>query len=183
MDYTSSGRLENLLASVTLGLHDDTTVALEEAIGLTGSGPAAVLALGEFLGGANVGQLADVLGLTHSGAVRVVAQLERSGLAERRSATDRRSVEVRLTATGRRRARKARAARTAVLRQALTELDATDAATLEHVLELLVASRVRARMRQRAEGHAGPWWCRTCDFTACGRPVGRCPAHNAAVGE
>ena len=66
-------RLENLLASLALGLHDDAARALEAATGLTGSGPTALLALDEFVGGANVGRLADVLGLTHSGAVRLVA--------------------------------------------------------------------------------------------------------------
>ena len=39
----------------------------------------ALLALEEFLGDAHVGRLADVLGLTHSGAVRLVTQLERDG--------------------------------------------------------------------------------------------------------
>ena len=57
----------------------------------------ALLALEEFLGDAHVGRLADVLGLTHSGAVRLVGQLERDGLAERRTGADRRRVEVRLT--------------------------------------------------------------------------------------
>jgi DNA-binding MarR family transcriptional regulator len=176
----TSPRLENLLASLTLGLHDDTTASLEEATGLTGSGPAAVLALDEFLGGANVRRLADVLGLTHSGAVRLVAQLDRAGLAERRTGPDRRTIEVRLTAAGRRRARRARAARATVLRHALTDLDADEAASLEHLLERVVAARVRARIERRAEGHAGPWWCRTCDFSACGRPAGHCPAQIAA---
>src|SRR5215218_1432718 len=96
-------RLENLLAAFALGLHDDTTRALENATELSGSGPAALLALDEFLDGANVGRLADVLGLTHSGAVRLVALLEGQGMVERWVGEDRRSVEVRLTNAGRRR--------------------------------------------------------------------------------
>ena len=97
-------RLANLLAALPLGLHDDMTRALETATQLSGSGPTGLLALDEFLGGANVGRLADVLGLTHSGAVRLVALLEQEGLAERWAGDDRRYVEVRLTSMGRRRA-------------------------------------------------------------------------------
>ena len=97
-------RLENLLAALALGLHDDTTRELETATQLSGSGPTTLLALDEFLGGANIGRLADVLGLTHSGAVRLVALLEAEGLAERWAGEDRRNVEVKLTSAGRRRA-------------------------------------------------------------------------------
>ena len=46
---------------------------------MSGSATAALLALEEFLGDAHVGRLADVLGLTHSGAVRLVTQLETRG--------------------------------------------------------------------------------------------------------
>ncbi|HRI97152.1 MAG TPA: MarR family transcriptional regulator, partial [Nocardioides sp.] len=90
-------RLDNLLASLTLNLADEGRVALEEAAGLSGSAALALLALEEFLGDAHVGRLAEVMGVTHSGAVRLVTHLEREGLAERRSGADRRRVEVRLT--------------------------------------------------------------------------------------
>jgi DNA-binding MarR family transcriptional regulator len=175
-------RLTNLLASATLGVHDDAARALEQASGLSGSGPAALLALEEFLGGTPIGRLAEALGLTHSGAVRLVALLERDGLAERRpGSADRRQVEVHLTATGRSRAAAARAAREAVLVETLSGLDAAEAAALETLLEKLVAARVTARMARRRSGEGFAWWCRTCDFTACGRPAGRCPAQVTAA--
>jgi len=176
-------RLTNLLASATLGVHDDAARALQEASGLAGSGPAALLALEEFLGGTPIGRLADALGLTHSGAVRLVALLERDGLAERRpGAGDRRQVEVHLTAAGRTRAAAARSAREAVLVETLGGLAAGDAARLEALLEQVVAARVAARMARRRAGEpGGAWWCRTCDFAACGRPEGRCPAQARAA--
>jgi DNA-binding MarR family transcriptional regulator len=176
-------RLENLLASLSLNLADESQQAMERASGLAGSGTAGLLALGEFLGGAHVGMLADVLGLTHSGAVRMVALLEKEGLAERRPGHDRRQVEVRLTPRGRRVAKRARDARSGVLAQALADLDADEAAQLEALLDRLVRARVRARMERRRAGEpAGAWWCRTCDLVACGRPEGRCPAQLSAVG-
>jgi DNA-binding MarR family transcriptional regulator len=140
----------------------------------------ALLALEEFLGDAHVGRLADVLGLTHSGAVRLVSQLEAAGLAERRTGTDRRRVEVRLTEHGRRRARQARRARDAVVHRATTGLTVDEATTLEALLDKLVRARVEARVERRRAGESGAWWCRTCDFAACGRPEGRCPAQVTA---
>ncbi len=182
MANTRTTRLENLVAALALGLHDDGTHAVEAATGLTGSGPAALLALDEFLDRANVAHIADVLGLTHSGAVRLVALLEAEGLAERWVGEDRRTVEVALTAEGRRRAARARVARSDVVGRVLDGVDASDAAVLERLMGDLVAAGVRARMHERADGgEGGAWWCRACDFGACGRPQGRCPAQTAAA--
>jgi MarR family transcriptional repressor of emrRAB len=173
-------RLDNLLAALALNLGEETTAALERASGLTGSAATALLALEEFLGGAHVGRLADVLGLTHSGAVRLVTQLEREGLAQRRAGDDRRRVEIRLTARGRRVAQEARRARAEVLHQATSRLTGAEADTLEVLLDKLVSGRVESRVDNRRAGESAAWWCRTCDFAACGRPESRCPAQVTA---
>jgi DNA-binding MarR family transcriptional regulator len=176
-------RLDNLLSASSLGLVDDGNRALEQATGLAGAGPVALLALDEFLAGTTVGRLAEVLDLTHSGAVRLVTQLEGMGLVTRRAGSDRRRVEVTLTAAGRRRARAGRAARDDMVRTTTAGLDADDAAMLERLLERLVEARTAARIDRRRAGERGPWLCRTCDMTACGRPEGRCPAQRTtAVG-
>lgn len=181
VDASRKPRLENLLASLSLNLTVESTTALEDVSGLSGSAAVALLALDEFLGDAHVGRLAEVLGVTHSGAVRLVSQLEAKGLAKRRSGDDRRRVEVRLTPAGRRRAAAARTARDAVIRQSITRLDTNEAATLETLLTTMVATRVAARMDQRHRGvPVGAWWCRTCDFTACGRAQSNCPAQATA---
>ncbi len=174
-------RLENLLASLSLNLAEESQTALERAAGLTGSATIALLTLEEILGDAHVGRIAAVLGLTHSGAVRLVSQLERSGLAERRSGADRRRVEVTLTPAGRRRAEEARAARDAVVRQATAGLTGDEATLLEGLLAKLVEARVASRIERRQAGESGAWWCRTCDFAACGRPEGLCPAQETAA--
>jgi DNA-binding MarR family transcriptional regulator len=174
-------RLENLLAALALNLAEESQTALECASGLTGSATAALLALEEFLGDAHVGRLADVLGLTHSGAVRLVTQLERDGLAERRAGADRRRVQVRLTGAGRRRARAAREARHQVIQQATGGLSREEGESLERLLDKVVRARVASRVERRKAGESGAWWCRTCDFAACGRPEGRCPAQVTAA--
>jgi MarR family transcriptional repressor of emrRAB len=181
MKASVNPRLDNLLVALSLGLTDEGNAAMERASGLTGAAPAALLALEEFLEGATVGRLAEVLDLTHSGAVRLVTQLETAGLATRRPGADRRQVEVRLTSAGRRRAQEARAARDDVVATTTSGLTRSEAATLEGLLAQLVAARVAARVERRREGKRGPWLCRTCDLTACGRPEGRCPAQVTAA--
>jgi DNA-binding MarR family transcriptional regulator len=181
MALVTHPRLDNLLASLSLNLAEESVAALERAAGLTGSATAALLALDEFLDGSHVGRLADALGLTHSGAVRLVSQLEAEGLAVRRAGADRRRVEVGLTTRGRRRARAARAARDALVRETTGGLDQDEAATLERLLAKLIEARVAARVAERRAGRSSAWWCRTCDFRACGRSEGRCPAHATAA--
>ena len=173
-------RMENLLASLSLNLADEAASALERASGLAGSAKEALLALDEFLGEAHVGRLASVLGLTHSGAVRLVSQLEAEGLALRRTGADRRRVEVRLTARGRQRATAARAARDATVQETTGGLNEEEASALEGLLAKLVEARVAIRMESRKKGGSGAWWCRSCDFIACGRPEGHCPAQATA---
>ncbi|GAB3589473.1 hypothetical protein GCM10027446_01970 [Angustibacter peucedani] len=176
-------RLDNLLASLSLNLAADGQEALERASGVVGSAAVALLALDEFANGVHVGRLASVLGLTHSGAVRVVSQLEAEGLAGRRPGADRRRVEVRLTAKGRRRARTARRARDEVVVDVAAGLSAGQRRALEPLLDRLVGARVEQRLARRAQGDAPAWWCRACDFAACGRPDGRCPAQATAARE
>ncbi|MBV9197406.1 MAG: winged helix-turn-helix transcriptional regulator [Solirubrobacterales bacterium] len=181
MALATHPRLENLLASLSLNLAEEAGAALERASGLTGSPAAALLALAEFMEDSHVGRLADALGLTHSGAVRLVGKLEADGLLVRRHGADRRRVEVRLTARGRRRARAARAARDAVVRAATRGLDEDEAATLEGLLAKLIEARVTVRVAERGAGASMAWWCRTCDFSACGRAEGRCPAQTTVA--
>ncbi|WP_460715815.1 MarR family transcriptional regulator [Nocardioides dilutus] len=174
-------RLDNLLASLSLNLAEESRFAMAEASGLAGNAALALLALDEFLGDSHVGRLAEVMGLTHSGAVRLVTQLEGERLAERRTGADRRRVEVRLTAAGRRTAAAARAARDAVVRETTSALSEAEAAHLEGLLSKLVEARVAVRVKRRRDhGDSPAWWCRTCDFSACGRPAGRCPAQVTA---
>ena len=51
---------------------------------------------------------------------------------------------------------------------------------LEGLLVKLVEARVASRIERRKAGESGAFWCRTCDFAACGRPEGRCPAQVTA---
>lgn len=181
MSARATARLSNLLAALTLNLAEETAAAMEAAAGVKGAAAPALLALNEFLGDAHVGRLADALGLTHSGAVRLAAQLEQEGLVQRRRGVDRRRVEIALTPVGRRRAARARRARDQVIEDTIADLDSAQVASLEALLNQLVLTRVATRTARRRAGATGPWWCRTCDFSACGRETGRCPAHTTTL--
>jgi MarR family transcriptional regulator, negative regulator of the multidrug operon emrRAB len=181
MSTRATARLSNLLAALTLNLAAEGAEAMETAAGVKGAAAPALLALDEFLGSAHIGRLADALGLTHSGAVRLADQLEQEGLIRRRRGVDRRRVEIALTPVGRRRAARARSARDQVIEDTIADLDAGQVASLEALVDQLVRTRVATRIARRSGSGTGPWWCRTCDFSACGRNTGRCPAHATAT--
>ena len=122
--------------------------------------------------------LRSAIGLTHSGAVRLVDRLAESGLVERRPGQDGRSVAVMLTPRGRRVAERTMAARAAVIDELLDRLGPAERAALVPLLERLVGAVTERRLAARVAGRppSGGWLCRLCDFDACGRPAGRCPA-------
>lgn len=161
------------------------SAAVSEAAGRGGQAPAALVALHEFSNGRPIEQVRSVLGLTHSATVRLVDALEADGLVVRRpSADDRRSIAVTLTAAGRRRADRIAQARREAVEAGLAALDHDDQRALTRLMERLVSDTTALRLRERQEGTdpAHGWLCRLCDFDACGRGQGRCPAV-AAVAE
>ena len=163
----------NVVGAMTLAVADHLRGATEDAAGLGGVLPAALVALHEFAGGQPIEFLAGALRVTHSRAVRVVDRLEEAGLARRAAApADGRAVSVALTAAGQRRAARVLAARSAVIEDALGGLSANEreqlAALAGRVLERFAHSRVDARQI-----------CRLCDAHACGHHEGRCPVTNA----
>ena len=94
------------------------------------SAPAALSALEGYLGGEPIDALRQMLGLTHSGAVRLVDRLAAPGSPSAgRGATGAR-VAVALTPAGERRREAVRTAREAALEDALAVLSADERATL-----------------------------------------------------
>jgi len=159
----------NVVGAVAVALGDRLRVATEEASGLAGVLPAALVSLHEFAGGRPIEVLAGALRVTHSRAVRVVDQMESASLARRRAAPDdRRAVLVELTPAGRRVAGRVMRARAAVIEDALDGLSAAERELLAglsaHLLSRLAHSRRDARQI-----------CRMCDVQACGHHEGRCP--------
>jgi DNA-binding MarR family transcriptional regulator len=172
-------RLANLLGAWSLAVSDRITAAAALAAGRGGQAPAALVALDEFAEGSTIEQLSGVLGLTHSATVRLIDALGADGhVARRRRTGDGRAVAVRLTASGRAAARRITRARAEAVKGALAGLSEAQRRSLTAMAERLTADLAGLRLEERAEGTApaGGWMCRLCDFGACGRPEGRCPA-------
>ena len=87
-----------------------------------------------------------------------------------------------LTPAGRRAARRVLAARREVVHGTLEGLSEQDRRSLMRLAEVLTAQLVDLRLAERALENppSSGWLCRLCDFGACGRPDGLCPAANRA---
>lgn len=154
-----------------------------EQTGLDTAATDALVALLDFTPSGPVQMLSRTIGLTHSGTVRLVDRLAAEGLVTRTAGADARSRSVVLTASGRRLARRARGARERAVTQLLDGLSDRERAALERAAGRLVSAITEQRLAQRARGELprGGALCRICDFGACGRPDGDCPAAGTAA--
>jgi DNA-binding MarR family transcriptional regulator len=164
----------NRLGALALAVTDRTSEAVTGAATHSDSVAAALSALHHILDGPSIDRLRQVLGLTHSGAVRLVDRLERAGYARRRPGPDARTTVVVLTASGRRAAARVTAARAEVLDAALAALSPAERDTLDELVGKVLVGMMR-------EPGATLWTCRLCDTEACGRYTGQCPIGRAAA--
>lgn len=175
-------RLANLLGTVATELADRVHAATVEAAQLDGSAPAALVALLDFSPDGSVHALSQIVGLTHSGGVRLVNRLVGAGFVERGPGSDARSITVGLTRQGRSVAHQVRDQRSAAIRNAMADLSDQQRDGLLQTCEVLITTFTQDRLAQRAAGErpAAGALCRMCDFDACGRRRGRCPAARTA---
>jgi DNA-binding MarR family transcriptional regulator len=172
-------RLSNLLGAWALAVSDRVGAAAATSAGRGGQAPAALVALHQFAHGSTIEELRGVLGLSHSAAVRLIDGLVDDGhVARGRARGDRRSVTLELTASGRSAARRIIAARQSAIEPTLEGLTQAERRSLTRLAERLAGDVAELRLAERRRGAppAGGWLCRLCDFGACGRSEGRCPA-------
>jgi MarR family transcriptional repressor of emrRAB len=177
-------RLTNLVGALVLALGERVRAATELATGQPAGGPAVLVTLDERARGASVDEIRQVVGLSPSGGVRLVDRLAQAGLVARRPGPDGRTLSVELTGAGRQAAARARSARATAVAEVLDVLEPGQRAALTTLVEDLLAALTRQRLDQRARGLVPPdgWLCRLCDFDACGRSDGRCPAARVVSG-
>lgn len=157
-------RTADVLGAVALALTD----RLSEAVGMPMSDAAALSALRHVLGSPSIQVLGEVVGISHSGAVRLVDRLAAAGHVTRAPGPDGRTTAVTLTAAGTAAATAVSAARRAVLDAALAGLRPEDLTILDRILGELAVGMMRGPGATR-------WICRLCDTGACGRYRGSCP--------
>ncbi len=179
----SDARLANLLGALATGVSDGMHDAMCDAAQTDAVSASALVALLEFSPRGSVQTLSEVVGLTHSGAVRLVDRLVLAGYVVRGQGQDGRSREITLTTRGATLARRVRRARERAIAQTLESFSTTERAHLTELCERLVGALTRQRLEQRAAGVAptGGALCRTCDFVACGRDSEWCPAAQVAA--
>jgi DNA-binding MarR family transcriptional regulator len=178
----SRARLVNLLGAVAIGLGDAIDESVAGATSLDRAASTALVAMLDFTPAGSVRTLSQVVGLTHSGAVRLVDRLVAAGHVRREPGADARSRAISLTPSGRRTARAARRARQRALEQVVDGLPPHDQDALAVLAPQVVGRLTSLRLEQRAAGRApaGGALCRLCDFTACGRAQRACPAQRTA---
>ncbi len=182
MGNSKDARLANLLGAVAVGVHDAVADAIAAAVGLDPASSTALVAMLDFTPAGSVRRLSQVVGLTHSGTVRLVDRLVALGYVTRRAGGDARSRSISLTPAGRRIALRARRARRTALERSVASLSPVERDSLTELSVALVERLTAARLAQRSAGEppAGGALCRLCDFTACGRAAGNCPAAGVA---
>jgi DNA-binding MarR family transcriptional regulator len=152
--------------------------ATDAASGHGAAAPAALVGLLRFRDGCSMDELADMVGLTPSGAVRLVDRLVAAGQLRRRPGTDARSVAIELTGRGRTAAHRIADARAETIEAVLDPLTPAERADLARLHAKLLTRVTTDRLAARQRGTPPPagWLCRLCDPDACGRPRGSCPA-------
>lgn len=163
----------NALAAFVVALTDRLDGATHDVSGHRGALNAALTYLRQEPD-IGVEALRAPLGLSQPAAVRLVAQLERDGLATKTGGDDdRRRIAIRLTPAGRRTADALLRARRAAVTAALGGLSGRDARTLARI-----AGRVTHQLADSWE--AEQRICRLCDTAAC--PSDRCPTTTTEEG-
>ena len=164
--------MSQLLAVLALAVSDRVRDAAVSASRQDGAGPAALVHLHAYPGGSVI-DLQHVVRLTQTGAVRLVERLVDAGLVERRAGRDRRTHALWLTASGSEAVGQILVERAAAVAPVLQDLAPADAATLERLLERLVAGLADDRPGALTV-------CRLCDRESCCSGPG-CPlAHTGA---
>jgi MarR family transcriptional regulator, negative regulator of the multidrug operon emrRAB len=178
-----TSRLSNLLGALSLAVADQIREATEQAAGVSDAGPAALVSLRESPSERTIEELRLLVGLTHSGGVRLVDRLSDLGYVTRRLRPPGRSVVVTLTPDGVAAADRIERARAEVLDRAIRSLSESEQDLLASTVSTVISDIARDRLARRAAGRPpqGGALCRMCDFTACGRDFGRCPAQAAAA--
>lgn len=148
--------LHNKLAALALAVTDAT---LEKTEDLAPTAVAALISIRdrELL---SIGDIARIVGLTHSAAVRLVDRLEKDWLVRRQRRVGR-EVMVEITARGRRRAQQLQETRLAAVASFIDVLDPEEQAQLDALIAKVIAKRSGGADFDESQ------FCRMCRRQAC----------------
>lgn len=152
-------RLGNLLHALATAVADQHMLAMTAASQLSASAVATMLTLGQH-DEQSVSDLASVIGLSHSAAVRLIDRLESDGLVLRSTQKQGRNVPILLTQKGKAAYENLRSQQSGFLNDLLAGLSREEKETLERILESLLSKLTTSRA---ARDHI----CRNCDEGIC----------------
>ena len=155
--------LTNKIAALALAITDS---ALAKSEDLAPTAVAALISIRD-TEPLSIGDIAGIVGLTHSAAVRLVDRLEKDWLVRRQRRVGR-EVMVEITARGKRRAQQLQEHRAAATAALLVGLTDAEVRALEQVIDRIIALRA-------ADGMPVPQFCRMCRRGHCD-----CGLHDAA---
>ena len=159
-------QIANVVAALTLHVHDRLTRRIEEVAEHGAAAPTALVVIWQHPG-QTIEYLRNVLHLSHSGTVRLVDRLIDAGLVVKRQGADNRSVSLSCTGSGARKAKGILKAREDVVSPLLSRLDAQERGQLEHILRKLTWSGIATK-------NDGVNTCRLCNIDICFNR-GNCP--------
>jgi MarR family transcriptional regulator, negative regulator of the multidrug operon emrRAB len=166
--YSGDARAGNLLGALAL----EAARSMETVrgpVGETGAAASALVTIGAYPG-RTIERLRAPLGLSQPGAVRLVERLVAAGWVARSGSRGRRGFELRLSAAGEAVVDELLGRRRAALAELLEPLSEPETATLEGLLEKLLAARTHERTDLER-------LCRLCERRVCERcPVGAAQA-------
>ena len=155
-----SDRLINTFGALSLAVSDRVRMAIAEAFNAGGQTAAALIAIGHEPG-MSIGQIRQILRLSHAGAVRVVERLGDQGLiAKTQSPSDRRVVHVALTSRGQGERTKLLGLRRGAVAELLGMVSAEDRVALERAADSILSSLF-------SDPQGGLATCRLCDRARC----------------
>ncbi|WP_123025020.1 MarR family winged helix-turn-helix transcriptional regulator [Mycolicibacterium stellerae] len=163
MHIDQSRRDRNVVGAAAIAVTDLVRAAVEQATGLAGSGPAALVAVVADPG-LSIDELRRVLGLTHPGTVRLVDRLVDKGWIERQHGVGR-TVLLAPTPSGRAAERRLAASREAALADYLAALSDDDVHRIAVLVEPILGRTINDVDAMRR-------LCRLCDRGVCQN----CPA-------
>jgi DNA-binding MarR family transcriptional regulator len=166
-----AARGQNLLGALVTAVNDRMQWQAEQAIGLGGQMPAALVTIGHNYG-ESVEFLSGILQMSHSGCVRLVDKLDEQGLIERRPGRDRRSLSLYLTPKGRVLKREVLRARREALNAVFQALDTQQQGQFVELMEVMLKAMTRCK-------NDADIICRLCEEQTCAQS--HCPVTIGSV--
>jgi MarR family transcriptional regulator, negative regulator of the multidrug operon emrRAB len=154
-----AARGQNLLGALVTAVNDRMQWQAEDAIGMGGPAPAALVTIGHNYG-ESVEFLSGILQMSHSGCVRLVDKLDEQGLIERRPGKDKRSLSLYLTPKGRELKRDVLRARRKALDAVFDLLDGPQKDQLVELMEVMLKGMTYCK-------NDADVICRLCEEQAC----------------